>query len=631
MSQVLPPVEGSKVSSAAPLPVLRHVRVAGVDWESVLDFTQLFRGFRLAINPAKILIALLAILLIYTAGRTFDFAWGPQVRTGEIESFRTDSAEQYRTRRQEQLSSRTADLDEALQLASSRDTSITLEQIAALKGSPRAAYRVLKRAYEARFHEDVNDARDRRVKAEADETNHLAPLDGESPKEAEQDERAAAAKALFERVERTKEMVGQGIFDSFLSYEIRQFDALVDNTLTFVRVSPVRTTSSGAEIEGEAVSGGLLSKNPERVWQSDTVVGCLANMAITGPEWLFCGTAPMQWRSGAGVVGFAMDAAPAATWTGWAKMVIYRGAYLASLILLAVFSLVVMALTGAILSRLSALEMAGAEHSPLMEVFGFAVRRLWVFVKAPITPFLILLAIGVMLAVAGLIGAIPFLGEIVLGMAFILFLAVGFVLMLLLLGILGGFHLLYPTIAVEGSDAFDAMSRSFAYVYARPWRLLFYSVISLIYGVVTFLFVSFAIYLVLSLTHTFAGWGTSFFGYNHGWYSGSAKLDTLWPAPEFSRLLGATNWYAMNWSEFVGSLFLHFWVYLLISAGGAYVISYYFSTHTIIYLLLRRSVDGQTTTEVFMDDAGPNARAPLAQTEAGAAASSGGATAPTGA
>ena len=452
-----------------------------------------------------------------------------------------------------------------------------------------------------RFQEDVSDAHDQRVKAEADQANHLAPLDGESPKEAEQEARAAAAKSLFERIERAHETVGHGIFDSFLSYEIQQFDALVDNTLTFVRVAPVRT-NSGTDIDGEAVSGALLSKNPERLWHSDTVVGCMANMAITGPEWLFCGTAPMQWHSGAGTVGFGTEPAPADTWTGWAKMIVYRGAYLASLLLLAIFSLIVMALTGAIISRLSALEMAGVEHSPLMEVFGFALRRLWVFIKAPITPFLILLAIGLALAVVGLIGAIPILGEIVLGVLFILFLAVGFVLMLLLLGILGGFHLLYPTIAVEGSDAFDAMSRSCAYVYARPWRLLVYSVISLIYGVVTFLFVSFAIYLVLLLTHTFAGWGTSFFGYNHGWYSGSPKLDTLWPAPEFSRLLGATNWYAMNWSEYIGSLFLHFWVYLLISVSGAYVISYYFSTHTIIYLLLRRSVDGQTTTEVFRDD-----------------------------
>ena len=37
-------------------------------------------------------------------------------------------------------------------------------------------------------------------------------------------------------------------------------------------------------------------------------------------------------------------------------------------------------------------------------------------------------------------------------------------------GTVGGFGLMYPTVAVEGSDSFDAISRSFSYVFARPWR-----------------------------------------------------------------------------------------------------------------------------------------------------------------
>ena len=43
-------------------------------------------------------------------------------------------------------------------------------------------------------------------------------------------------------------------------------------------------------------------------------------------------------------------------------------------------------------------------------------------------------------------------------------------------------------------------------------------------------------------------------------------------------------------------------IYLLVSGIGAYAISYYFSSHTIIYLLLRRSVDGQNLREVFLDE-----------------------------
>ena len=61
-----------------------------------------------------------------------------------------------------------------------------------------------------------------------------------------------------------------------------------------------------------------------------------------------------------------------------------------------------------------------------------------------------------------------------MGITLVVVLVGGLVVMLLTLGILGGFNLLYPTMAVEGSDSFDALSRSFAYVYARPcaWRFI---------------------------------------------------------------------------------------------------------------------------------------------------------------
>ena len=62
----------------------------GIQWENVLEFAHLFRGFRLAINPAKLAVALLAILLIYAAGRLFDLAWGPQVYADEMMHFVSD-------------------------------------------------------------------------------------------------------------------------------------------------------------------------------------------------------------------------------------------------------------------------------------------------------------------------------------------------------------------------------------------------------------------------------------------------------------------------------------------------------------------------------------------------------------
>ena len=70
---------GSDAGDAAPgtgpashLPgSLRHV-----DWAGVFPFVHLFKGFRLAVHPAKLLLALAAVLLIYGGGRALDGIWG---------------------------------------------------------------------------------------------------------------------------------------------------------------------------------------------------------------------------------------------------------------------------------------------------------------------------------------------------------------------------------------------------------------------------------------------------------------------------------------------------------------------------------------------------------------------------
>src|SRR5205807_9142299 len=122
-------------------------------------------------------------------------------------------------------------------------------------------------------------------------------------------------------------------------------------------------------------------------------------------------------------------------------------------------------------------------------------------------PLIIVLVVGLIVTLGGLIGNIPVLGPVLVGLFFFLAIAAGFVMTLVLLGTGGGFNLMYPTIAVEGSDSFDAISRSFSYVYARPWRMLFYTVVAVLYGAVCYVFVRFFIAILLILTHHFVGAG----------------------------------------------------------------------------------------------------------------------------
>ena len=590
---VTPPLSPAAAPGAE---TTRYATVGGVRWDSVLEFTHLFRGFRLASNPVKLIVALLAIFVVYAAGRTLDIAWGPQVVPNEIERYQTSTAEDFRQYRRNMEATGRQTLDRLLD-----ETRPAGAAPALLGTSPRAAYSQIKAQAIAQFHERIGTIhilrlQDEQTRASSKAAGMKIDYDSE-PAEHEQQERRAAARALAQLREESRDAAGRGIFDTLMKYEIKQFDALLDNTLSFVRVTPVQTAQRTADLEGiSTISGGLVSKNPDRLFRSDTVVGCIANMVITGPRWLFTAAGPMQYRP-----------ENADTWGGWCKLVGVRVVYLLSLLAWVVVFLAAVAFSGSVICRLSALEFAGVERPVVKDVLTFAWRKLWTFVTAPLTPFAILLVVGLAMTAGGFIGAIPYVGEIVMGLAFVAFLVGGFILMLVLLGVLGGFNLIYPTIATEGSDTFDAMSRAFAYVYARPWRLAFYTVVVLIYGAATILFVGFAIYVLLAMTHVFVGWGASLFGNNYGAYSGQPKLDTLWPMPQFNRLAEPIGWWSMSWSEMIGAIGLHFWVFGLIAMLGAYVVSYYHSSHTIMYFLLRRSVEGQSLSEVYQEEVAPPA------------------------
>jgi hypothetical protein len=211
---------------------------------------------------------------------------------------------------------------------------------------------------------------------------------------------------------------------------------------------------------------------------------------------------------------------------------------------------------------------------------------------------------------------------------------------LVLLGTFGGLNLMYPTIAVEGSDSFDAISRSFSYVYARPWRMLFYTLVAVIYGALTYLFVRLFIHLMLALTHGFVGGGS--------WAdtpSGAPLWQTMWPGPG-ARLSYDIDFMTLRWDQDIAAALVAFWVYLVVGTLGAYAISFYFSANTIIYYLMRQEVDATELDDVYLDesdddfsadamtsgattgeapDAPPEARETATPTDAGATTSAGGA------
>jgi len=259
--------------------------------------------------------------------------------------------------------------------------------------------------------------------------------------------------------------------------------------------------------------------------------------------------------------------------------------------------------------------VARDEKISVRSAVSFSVSKVLSFICAPVIPVLIILIVGVIIAIAATILLhIPYIGPPVAAAFFFLALLGGFIITLVLLGTLGGFNLMYPTVAVEGSDSFDAISRSFSYVFARPWRMLFYTLVSLVYGGVCYLFVRFFVWLVLAVTWFFMTW----FLPPHG--QPAKYFPMMWPQPTdpLQQLPYVPNYEVLKGSEAFAAGLMSWWVYLVIGLVGAFAISFYFSSNTLIYYLMRREVDATDLDDVYveeMDDDVPDTEAPPVVTD----------------
>jgi hypothetical protein len=258
--------------------------------------------------------------------------------------------------------------------------------------------------------------------------------------------------------------------------------------------------------------------------------------------------------------------------------------------------LAVIAAAGGSICRLAAMQFAQGEKPGLAEAIRFGCRRFASLFTAPLAPFGIVVFIGLFVFLLGLVANIPRVGELVMGICLPLALIAGALIGLVLIGTAAGFNLMFPAVAYDGSDCFDAISRSFSYVYSKPWRMGFYSAVAVVYGAICYVFVRFFALLML--------W-SAYLGLQAGVFTDGAKqtdkLAAIWPKPTFLNLLGADPAAAGNWTEHTAAFLVYLLVLAVIGLLVAFVISFYFSANTIIYALMRNRVDNTSIEDVHTE------------------------------
>ena len=301
-------------------------------------------------------------------------------------------------------------------------------------------------------------------------------------------------------------------------------------------------------------------------------VGQVVARADAGPiEALLTAVAQPVRELGAALAGGRMGQAGAALAEGFvfAPLGVLAKAPLAAVAWL--LAAVVLALGCGAVCRVAAAGFAHGVRLPWTTGLRFAVQRGVHLVTATVVPLGFALGIAGLLWVGGLLLRVPgldVLGAVLYGPMAVLGFAAAVALVLYVIG----HGLLASAIACEGSDVFDATQRFVAYALARPGRLLGYWVILAGHIAAAAALVLLAFGLAAALTGRATG-----------------LVDAAGGAAPAAELTGAAKGVLTVWGA-VGTLLAAAVVFSLLSCG-----------HTVVYLLMRRLVDGQHESEVWTE------------------------------
>jgi hypothetical protein len=310
-------------------------------------------------------------------------------------------------------------------------------------------------------------------------------------------------------------------------------------------------------------------------------------------------------------------------------------------LLVFVWTVLTWAMFGGAITRIAVVQVARpGEPIGLTEAVRFTYKRLLSYVAAPLFPLALIFVLLIFSFIFSLFHMIPIVGDIFVdGMLWFVMLLIGLVMTLSLVGLAVGWPLMAPTISAEGTDSWEALSRSFSYVFQRPWHYLWYATVTIAYGAVVIFFVG----LMGSLTVYLSKWAvtqTTFvpsrqpsflFVYapqSFGWRSLllQGTIDDYPPKGSDARndddqvadpkatdapivqngdisIKPYTHYvHTLTWYNKVGAALVAFWLGLLFLLILGFGYSFFFSATTIIYLLMRRNLDAAEMDEVYLEE-----------------------------
>ena len=277
------------------------------------------------------------------------------------------------------------------------------------------------------------------------------------------------------------------------------------------------------------------------------------------------------------------------------------------------WTIAVWALFGGAIARIAAIYLTRGETLGPITALRSAFFKWPSTAGAPACSYVAIAIAAVPLIVVGLLLRLD-LFAFLLGALWLVVLTGGLALAIMAIGLLFGWPLMWSTVAVEQTDAFDGISRGYAYLYQRPFHLVFFILVATALGLAAQVALSAFVETSIGATRWLAGVGAGE-AHSTALFGGRTVVvpaEPVEPSPEApaektkaeateTAAAPASSTPPIGWLGEAAGGMMRFWTGVFSWIAAAFPLAYIFPAATAIYLLLRRIIDATELGESTYD------------------------------
>ena len=260
-----------------------------------------------------------------------------------------------------------------------------------------------------------------------------------------------------------------------------------------------------------------------------------------------------------------------------------------------VWTIAVWSFAGLGICRVCLLRLTRGEQAGLDDAFEFSIDNWSRAFGAVMAPLLAVAVLCIPTFVFGLLLGFD-IGVLLVGLLWFIVVGISIVMGILLLGLLFGWPLMIASVACESQNAFDSMTRSFAYVLQRPFHYLCYALLAILFGGVAWVIVASIADGMVGLTYWSVSWGANLSGADP--VTGLDRIDEI----VLGLPLDADDNPTETNSMYAGRSAINFWNAVIKSLAAAFLYGLFWCLSSAVYLLLRKDVDQTEMDEIFLID-----------------------------